>query len=947
MSSEISEKKELEEKLLRLQQEIAGLKNSLSLKKVRGDGAAAGETRGRLELVLDGGELGNWDWDIPSDMNRVNERWAGMLGYRIEEIEPRYEGWVQLIHPDDLMRVRETLAAHLEGRTAFYEVEHRLRHKSGNWVWVLTKGKVTARDASGRPLHMAGTHLDITERKRAEEALRKNVREFEGLMKYMANAFVVWETVFGKDGRLKDIVFSYFNDAYSRVSGLKLDDVRGRGVREVWPETEESWYEVYGGVALTGVPKTFEMYHKPTRGLYACNAYRPWDSKDRICVVFEDITRRREAEGALQKTNELLKAIIEAVPVAIIGLDLDGIVRTVWNPAAEKMLGWTAQEAMGKLLPTVPTDKREEFQKYREWMRKGLTMKGVEVRRQRRDGVLVDYSIYASPLHDSSGKIVGNIAVMVDITEHKRAEAALRTSEERFKRLVQNSSDVIAILDEKGIVASVSGPSKAIMGYEPEELVGTNAFDHIHPGDRESTLKTFTEDVAQAGSTHRWEYRFRHRDGSWVVMEAVGTNLLKDPVVKGIVLNIREITERKDAEEERNKLQEQLQQAMKMEAVGRLAGGVAHDFNNLLTVIHGYVELARMKLTPPDPLLKAIDGIHRAAESAAALTNQLLAFSRRQIIEPRVLSLNDLIEGLAKMLTRLIGEDIELRIVLAEVLGSVRVDPGQFEQVLVNLAVNARDAMPNGGRLVIETADVELDEEYCSRHSQMQPGRYIQLAMSDTGHGMSEEVKRHLFEPFFTTKDKGQGTGLGMATTFGAVKQAGGAIEVYSEVDRGTTFKIYLPRVEAQAERLVKEAPDLELARGKETILLVEDDEGVRDVALNILEHLGYRVLTAANGGEAFLLVEKHAGPIALLMTDVVMPGINGRELAERLLRLKPDMKVLFTSGYTENVIVHHGVVDRNLNFIGKPYSMQALARKIRDVLDQANRGERRGDHNG
>ena len=663
-------------------------------------------------------------------------------------------------------------------------------------------------DTQGRVVHAIIQHLDITERTKAEDSLRKNAQELEWLMQHMANAFVVWETVFGEDGKLADVRFGYFNDAYARVSGLKLGEARGRMVREIWPETEQSWFDAYGEVALTGIPRSFEMYHSPTRQLYACNAYRPWDTTDRICVVFEDITER------------------------------------------------------------------------------------------------------------------------------KRAEEALRTSEERFKRLLQNSNDIITVLDEKGIVTSVSGPIEGILGYKPEEMLGVYGFDYIHPDDRGPTMRIFTDWIGHTGSTHRAEYRFRHKDGSWAAMETVGVNLLNDPVVKGIVLNIREITERKKAEQERNKLQEQLQQAMKMEAVGRLAGGVAHDFNNLLTVITGYVELARMKLTPPDPLLRSLDGIHRAAESAAALTSQLLAFSRRQIIEPKVLNLNDLVGGLAKMLIRLIGEDIELQTALAEELGSVKVDPGQFEQVLVNLAVNARDAMPDGGQMVIETSDIELDEDYCLRHPQVRPGKYVLLAVSDTGHGMSAEVKQHLFEPFFTTKAKGQGTGLGLATTFGVVKQAGGAIEVYSEVGQGTTFKIYLPRVEEQAERLVNKAPGLELARGDETILLVEDEESVRDVALTILERLGYRVLSAANGGEAFLLVEKYDGWIDLLMTDVVMPGMNGRELAERLLKIRPEMKVLFTSGYTENVIVHHGVVDENLNFIGKPYSLHALARKMREVLD-------------
>lgn len=663
-------------------------------------------------------------------------------------------------------------------------------------------------DEQNRLIHAIIQHVDITERIRAEEKLLQHAREMEWLMKSMANAFAMWEKILDKESRLTDIRFFYFNDAYSRVSGLELDEVRGKTVREIWPDTEESWFETYGEVARTGQPKSFEMYHQPTQGLYSCVAYRPWDTSPHICVVFEDITQR------------------------------------------------------------------------------------------------------------------------------KRTEEALRRSEEKFKRLLQNSNDIIAVMDAKGIQISVSGPVEAFFGYRPEEVIGKNVFDFIHPDDIKATREIFTEAAMQPGITLRAEVRFRHKNGTWKTVEAVGSNYLHDPLISGIIVNTRDISERKKVEEEHSKLEAQLQQAMKMEAVGRLAGGVAHDFNNILTVITGNVELMKMKLNHSDPFLRHLNTINKAAESAASLTRQLLAFSRRQIIEPKILNLNDLVGNLLKILPRLIGEDITLQTALAKDLGSVKVDPGQFEQVLVNLSVNARDAMPDGGSLVIETANIDLDEDYCSRHPHVQPGKFVLLALSDTGCGMSPDIKRHLFEPFFTTKTVGKGTGLGLATTFGIVKQAKGTIEVYSEPGRGTSFKIYLPRLSEPADRLITEKAGLKIPEGKETVLIVEDDAAVRELALTILQHLGYKVLSAANGGEAFLLAEKHKGEIDLLMTDVVMPGMNGRELAERITQLQPGIRVLFTSGYTENVIVHHGIVEKNLNFIGKPYTMQALAKKIRDVLD-------------
>jgi nitrogen-specific signal transduction histidine kinase len=397
----------------------------------------------------------------------------------------------------------------------------------------------------------------------------------------------------------------------------------------------------------------------------------------------------------------------------------------------------------------------------------------------------------------------------------------------------------------------------------------------------------------------------------------------------------RDITDRKHAEAEKEKLQVQLQQAMKMEAVGRLAGGVAHDFNNLLTVITGYSELLLQKIGKESPAHREVEEIKRAGERAASLTQQLLAFSRKQIIEPRVVRLDLLVADMQAMLPRLIGEDISIQVTTGKSTGSVKVDPGQFQQVLMNLAVNARDAMPGGGKIVIETSNVDLDENYCASHTYVTPGRFVMLAVSDTGQGMSDEVKAHIFEPFFTTKERGSGTGLGLATTYGAVHQAGGSIEVYSEVGIGTTFKVYLPRVEEEAAKPVIDDRPTDLPGGTETVLIVEDEGILRKLCVQILEQLGYRVLQARNGAEAIAEAQGYGDRIDLLLTDVVMPGMNGRDLATQLVLHHPEMRVLFTSGYTENVIVHHGVLDDEVSFLGKPYSPSSLAKKIRKVLDK------------
>jgi len=405
------------------------------------------------------------------------------------------------------------------------------------------------------------------------------------------------------------------------------------------------------------------------------------------------------------------------------------------------------------------------------------------------------------------------------------------------------------------------------------------------------------------------------------------------PAIKRALAEAREIAKREEAEQEKAKLEAQLRQAQKMEAVGQLAGGVAHDFNNLLFVVNGRADLALRRLKPGDPLREQLEIIRGAGERAAALTRQLLAFSRRQVLQPKVLDLNGIVANLSKMLHRLIREDIALTTALDPALKPTKADPGQVEQVLMNLVVNARDAMPKGGKLVIGTANVELDETFCRLHDGARPGHYVALSATDTGSGMDAAVKTRIFEPFFTTKKQGEGTGLGLATVYGIVKQSGGYIEVESEVGKGTTFRIYLPRAEesAQAERAA--APVPETRRAKETILLAEDLDAVRDVVRELLEAQGYKVLAARQGVEALAFAEQHKGPLQLLLTDVVMPEMSGPELAQRLCRLRPEMKVLFMSGYTDQSIADEGALGSGSNYIQKPVSAEELARKLRELL--------------
>ena len=505
------------------------------------------------------------------------------------------------------------------------------------------------------------------------------------------------------------------------------------------------------------------------------------------------------------------------------------------------------------------------------------------------------------------------------------AEAALRASEERFRALVENSSDALLLIDADGGITYLSPSSTRHLGWTPEQMVGRSIFDFLHPDDRELVGVRMAETLANPGRTIVEQVRFHHADGTWRDMEGVGVNRLADPAVAGIVVNVRDITERR-------RLEEQLRQAQKMEAVGQLAGGVAHDFNNLLTAILGYCHLMLDEIPEEDPLRLDLLEIQAAGDRAASLTRQLLAFSRRQMLQPQVVAINTLVTQLEKLLRRLISEDVDLVTVLAPDLQEVTVDPASVEQILVNLAVNARDAMPTGGRLTIETANVELDEAYAVSHVAMKAGPYVMLAVSDTGQGMDATTRARVFEPFFTTKEQGKGSGLGLATVYGMVKQSGGYIWVYSEPGHGTVFKVYLPPT-ASRPAAPGPAADAASVPGWETILLVEDEDAVRALAREVLRRHGYVVLEARHGADALGVAERHPDDIHLLVSDVVMPQMSGRELAERLGSVRPTMKALFMSGYSDHALLPEDLTP-GAEFLQKPFTPEVFARRVRRLLD-------------
>jgi PAS domain S-box-containing protein len=653
-----------------------------------------------------------------------------------------------------------------------------------------------------------------------------------------------------------------------------------------------------------------------------------------IVSVRTDVTERVRAEAALQESEEKYRSLVEVAQDPIFTTDPDGRYLYV-NSAAAARFGTTPEQIVGKSVNDLFPDRLAE--RYRAAARRVIqTGEGmISEELSEINGQPFWFSTNMQPICDRHGQVKAVQAVVRDISSLKQAEQALHKSEERLRQVVRVS--YIGIFDHDHLTDIIywSRQQRTIYGWGPDEPVTLPAFlECVYPEDRERIGVAVGRAHDPAGDgLFDVEHRIIRRDGAirWLTTRSQtffdGEGDARHAV--RTVGAVQDITERKQ-------LEAQFRQSQKMEAIGQLAGGIAHDFNNILTAIMGYSELL-LQLHPDerDPERKDIEQIKQAGERATSLTRQLLAFSRQQILQPQVLNLNGVVADMSKMLRRLIGEDIDLVTLLDEELGRVKADPGQIERVILNLAVNARDAMPRGGKLTIETVNVDLDEEYARRYVEVEPGPYVMLAVSDTGVGMDAETRSRLFEPFYTTKEQGKGTGLGLATVHGIINQSGGRIWVYSEPDQGTTFKMYLPRTEEAVELVDQDHASARSLQGSETILLVEDEDMVRELARHVLTQHGYIVLAARHGEEALQFGERHAEPIHLLLTDVIMPrGMSGRQLAERLASLRPEIRVLYMSGYTDDAIVHHGVLESGTNFLQKPFATDALAAKVRRVLD-------------
>ncbi|HMA91487.1 MAG TPA: PAS domain S-box protein [Polyangiaceae bacterium] len=658
----------------------------------------------------------------------------------------------------------------------------------------------------------------------------------------------------------------------------------------------------------------------------------------RVIATVRDITERLRSEAELHEKERRLALAVSATQDAI----WEENVRTgesYYSRRWFEMLGYPEQdtrmdrERVRSLCH--PDDYQQILRVVEAALRPGSSGKyEVTFRMRRADGRWAWILSRAAVMErDAAGNAAVIFGTNADITDRRQAEFEAVEWKHRYELLIQAAGEVVYDISRCGETI-YGGAVEATLGYAPEEMLGgfSQWIGRLHPEDRERATAAAIA-AGEAGEKFHAEYRYQHKSGEYVVISdtAYPYAIANGKVMRyiGVMVNV---TAARRAEVERERLEERLRHAQKMESIGRLAGGVAHDFNNLLTTIGGNLSLAVLDEQINPDTRELLDEISKATQSAVHLTRQLLMFSRKQVIEPKVLCVNDTVQRIEKLLRRLIGEDIELRVVLSGELGSVRIDENQLEQIIVNLVINARDAMPHGGKLTIETENAELDEDYCRERGELGQGSYVRLSVSDTGTGMSPDVREHIFEPFFTTKEVGKGTGLGLAMVYGAVQQNHGVIEVYSEPGLGTRMHVYLSRTDLPIQ-VTRGAVVGETRGGAETIALVEDAESVRALAERILSRHGYRVLAYEDGEKALEAIKRLDHPIDLLLTDVVMPRMNGRELADRVLELMPRLRILFASGYSKDAILQ----EPGIEFIAKPYSVAELTRRVREILDKPN----------
>jgi PAS domain S-box-containing protein len=897
-----------------------------------------------------------------------------ITGYSVEEIKAR-GCWKFLVIEGDQPLFEQHITGLVAGASGVCEL--RLRHKNGGIVWVASFAKIVPIPEQPRTFSIYGGLVDITARKQAEEALRESERQ-KSIRNEILQIFLTFP-----DKDMYDAVLQVILKAMESQFGVfAYKDEHGALVapsmtRDIWEQCNipdktirfppETWGDTIWARAIRqkrslgkNEPGLVPEGHVPIENVMVV----PLLYRDEVFAHFEVANKkggysesdkdwlegiaqfiapvlharlerdrkeaaRQQAEEALAAHLEFLRLLLDTIPNPIFFKDAQGAYLGC-NKAFEDFLGVTRQEIVGKSVYDLsPRELADEYHRMDLAAFEATGTQVYESQVQAADGARRHVVFHKATFPDPAGDVGGLVGIITDITDLKQAEAELRQSEQRFRLMAETIQDVFWIASpgmSKTVYVSpgfeyIWGRTRDTLYRNPKLFLET-----VHPEDQRRVKAEII--TAREGSIP-WdhEYRIIRPDGTVRWIHNRGFPVRDDQGRVTLFTGVAtDVTERKV-------LEGQLLQAQKMEAVGRLAGGVAHDFNNLLMAITGYGELMRAKVLKDDPLYGHLENILKAGERAAALTQQLLTFSRQQVVHPEVIDLNRVVRDLEPMLRRLIGEDLDLEVVTDRKPAAVKADPGQMGQIIMNLVVNARDAMPQGGRLTLKTTPAEFKESRNTRFGLAPPGAYVMLAAQDTGVGMDEATQAHIFEPFFTTKEPGKGTGLGLSTVYGIVKQSGGFLDLVSEPGAGSTFTIYLPRQEASVEPLRAKPPITASFQGQETVLLVEDEDMLRGLLAKFLQLYGYTVLEARHGGEALLACERHPGPIHVMVTDVVMPQMSGRELADRLTPLRPEMKILYMSGYTEDALVQHGVADLSVTFLQKPFRPIELARRVHAIL--------------
>ncbi|WP_319547862.1 PAS domain S-box protein [Desulfogranum marinum] len=854
--------------------------------------------------------------DMDGNILEVNQLWLKTLGYSREEIIGT--SFVDIIYPEDIESFNAKFSA-LQHRGTVLGVKFRIFNKNGTIIWFSFEGTCEEHAEDGsRQIHCL--LFNITEQKTTEERLRESENKFFLAFDASPDAINI--------NRLEDGLYIDVNKGFTELTGFTKDDIFEKTSLDIniWHDPLDR-QRLVQSLQREGVCENIEVKFRKKDGSVTTTLMSAkiisLENTPHILSITRDISKLRAAERQILEQNILFETMFNAIDDGVVITDTDRKILYA-NKGMEKTFGYLPEELRGKTTKIL-------YAASDAYQTAGKRIFGKDAQQEdkvyvtsykHRSGKEFPGETFGVKLYDQNDKWIGNLGVMRDVSKRMERKA----ERDRLIAAIEQTRDAIVITDKDAKIKYVNPAFEIISGYTSEEVFDKNP--RILKSDEQDA--SFYQDLWQtlnSGQTFKGRMVNKRKDGDFFTEEATISPVF-DP--EGQLVHF--IAVKRDITEQIS-LESQLQQAQKMEAVGRLTGGVAHDFNNILGVIIGYTEMALEDVDPKDNLYGLLGKILNAAERSATIVRQLLAFSRKQTISPKVIDLNSAVANMLQMLHRLIGENIDLTWVPDSDTLIIKIDPSQIDQILANLCVNAKDSITGSGNIIIETARVTFDQEYCADHFGFYPGEFIQLSVSDNGCGIDKENQEHIFEPFFTTKGLGDGTGLGLSMVYGIVKQNGGFINLYSEPNKGTTFKLYFPSCDEENRKTGKVITSSNRKSWGETILLVEDDLTVLAMTQKMLEKIGYSILPASRPSEAIQIAEDYSGDIDLVFTDVVMPEMTGKEMAERIKPLYPNVSVLFTSGYTANVIAHNGILDEGVQFIQKPFSLDQLAHTLQSIL--------------